>query len=60
MNRKALGLLGVAVTAFALQGCEVRGPSVRVHPPSVEIEGSGHGHGNGAHCPPGQAKKGRC
>jgi uncharacterized lipoprotein YajG len=60
MKTKTLGLLGIVGSVLILQGCEVRGPSLKVTPPSVEVEGAGHGHGNGTHCPPGQAKKGRC
>ena len=37
-------------------GCTVKGPSVKLDVPGVEIGMSG----GGTHCPPGQAKKGRC
>ena len=37
-------------------GCAVRAPGVKVGLPGVEI-GVDSGH---THCPPGQAKKGRC
>jgi hypothetical protein len=49
-----------------LMGCTVTPPSVRVASPVpvVVVEdhdhGHSHGHGHGNHCPPGQAKKGRC
>lgn len=45
-------LLLVAVAT----GCTVRAPGVRIEAPGVEI-GTISG---GMHCPPGQAKKGRC
>ncbi|MCK4840781.1 MAG: membrane lipoprotein lipid attachment site-containing protein [Methylococcales bacterium] len=47
-------------------GCAVRGPSVKVRPPSIELEGVHHrdSYDNNykprGHCPPGLAKQGRC
>jgi hypothetical protein len=52
--------------AAVLAGCTVIPPSVRVASPVpvIAVESSdhdyGHSHGVGQHCPPGQAKKGRC
>lgn len=47
-----------------LAGCTVTPPSVRVASPVpvivVEDHDHGHSHDRGRHCPPGQAKKGRC
>jgi hypothetical protein len=47
-----------------LAGCTVTPPSVRIASPvpviAVETPDHDHGHGHGRHCPPGQAKKGRC
>jgi hypothetical protein len=37
-------------------GCTIKGPSVKLEAPGVEIGMQG----GGTHCPPGQAKKGRC
>ncbi len=52
--------LAVAVVMMSgLTGCAVRGPSVTVEPPKVIIPGV-IVEGQGKHCPPGQAKKGRC
>lgn len=46
--------LGIATAVFVLSGCVV----VPEYPAAtVVITGGGHG---GHHCPPGQAKKGRC
>lgn len=39
-----------------LSGCTISGPGIRIHPP-IHVEGGG---GGPVHCPPGQAKKGRC
>jgi hypothetical protein len=51
----------VAVVLMSgLTGCAVRGPSVTVEPPKVIVPGVVEGHGHGKHCPPGQAKKGKC
>ncbi len=43
---------------FTLTGCELVGPSVKVEGPKVIIGDASHGVGT--HCPPGQAKKGKC
>jgi len=54
-------MLALAAVALMLTGCVV--------PPPYYDHGRGHGRGNdqgqdyddgGYHCPPGQAKKGRC
>lgn len=51
----------VIVLMSGLSGCAVRGPSVTVEPPKVLIPGVVvEGQSQGKHCPPGQAKKGRC
>jgi len=53
---KSLFLTLVAAT-LALSGCVV----VPEYPAAqVVITGGGHGGHGGHHCPPGQAKKGRC
>lgn len=46
-----------------LLGCEVTGPSVKVEPPKVKVDGvkvEDSSKKNGEFCPPGQAKKDRC
>lgn len=52
------------VSAFLLNGCEIMGPSVKVKPPKVRVEGvnveTESADSNGRFCPPGQAKKGNC
>lgn len=59
MKRNLLFLLLSGLILANLTACTISGPSVRVRAP-IEIEGGGHhDHGYG-HCPPGQAKKGRC
>lgn len=54
----------LAITAFAIAGCTVTPPSVRVASPApivvVEPAPVVVSPGHGGHCPPGQAKKGRC
>lgn len=47
-----------ALILALLVACTARvdGPSVRVKPPSIEVDSGG----GGDFCPPGQAKKGRC
>lgn len=55
MKLKLLLLLISTILLTSVSGCTIRGPGVRIHPP-IHIE-SGGGPG---HCPPGQAKKGRC
>jgi hypothetical protein len=47
-----LSLLLVAMLAIGVQGCSLRLPGI-----GVDI---GDGGGGPHHCPPGQAKKGRC
>ena len=54
MNIKSF--IAIFMLAVLTTGCTVRGPSVRVDVPGVEIGMEG----GGVHCPPGQAKKGRC
>lgn len=53
MKIAAAILTGLMLTTLA--GCEIRGPSVRIKPIVIDVEGGG-----GSHCPPGQAKKGNC
>ena len=52
------------LAVIMLTGCEVMGPSVKVEPPKVKVKGvvvEGVQVQTGStHCPPGQAKKGRC
>jgi nitrous oxidase accessory protein NosD len=49
------------VILSGLTGCAVRGPSIKVEPPQVLIPGViVEGKGHSKHCPPGQAKKGKC
>jgi hypothetical protein len=55
MKLKLLFALISTALLASVTGCTVHGPGVRIHPP-IHIEGGG---GPG-HCPPGQAKKGRC
>ncbi|MEC4723246.1 hypothetical protein RY831_29240 [Noviherbaspirillum sp. CPCC 100848] len=45
----------IAAMSLALSGCVVV-PDV----PSAQVVITGGGGGGGYHCPPGQAKKGRC
>ncbi|MED5525775.1 hypothetical protein [Gallaecimonas pentaromativorans] len=47
-------LLAALAALSLLAGCTLRGPEVRVKAPEVVVDGQG------THCPPGQAKKGRC
>ncbi|MFZ3153348.1 hypothetical protein [Pseudomonas sp.] len=47
-----LSLLLVAILAVSVQGCSLRLPGI-----GIDIGDSG---GGPPHCPPGQAKKGRC
>ena len=50
------GFFAILMLVVLSTGCTVRGPSVRVDVPGVEIGVQG----GAVHCPPGQAKKGRC
>lgn len=54
------GLLLASVVA--LVGCEVRGPSLKLEPAKIRIDGVkvDGGSSKGKFCPPGQAKKGNC
>lgn len=52
--RIACALLASAI-GFALGGCVISGPEIRVKPP-IEIKAEPAGK----FCPPGQAKKGNC
>ena len=47
---------------YLLSGCVIRGPKVKIEPPAVEVVPpiEVEGTGKSKHCPPGQAKKGRC
>lgn len=49
-------VFAVFIFTIFTTACAVRGPGVRVHVPGVEV---GVVSGD-THCPPGQAKKGRC
>ena len=54
----------IAVTLFAITGCEIVGPSVKVEPPKVKVSEpvkvESESKEKGKFCPPGQAKKGNC
>ncbi|MGD8569016.1 MAG: hypothetical protein PVJ39_13090 [Gammaproteobacteria bacterium] len=54
MNVKSI--LAVLLLLLLASGCTVRGPSVKMEVPGVEIGVVG----GATHCPPGQAKKGNC
>ena len=59
MIRKTVISVFVCTTLMVMMltaACTVRGPSVKVRVPGVEVGVEG----NSTHCPPGQAKKGRC
>jgi hypothetical protein len=60
---KSMKLTTLAIAAVFLLGCEVTGPSVKVEPPKVKVDGvkveDGSSKG-GDFCPPGQRKKGNC
>lgn len=47
--------IAISMLVILTAGCAIRGPGIRLAPVGVEI-----GHDGGTHCPPGQAKKGRC
>ena len=48
--------IAVLLLVAVATGCAVRAPGVRIDAPGVEIGTIG----GSTHCPPGQAKKGRC
>lgn len=54
----------ILASAFLLSSCELTGPSVKVEPPKVKVDGvkveSNGGDSKGKFCPPGQAKKDNC
>ncbi|MDX1369931.1 MAG: hypothetical protein R3216_20660 [Pseudomonas sp.] len=50
--RACLSVLLIAIMAVTLQACSLRLPGI-----GIDIGDSG---GGPPHCPPGQAKKGRC
>ncbi|WP_341501382.1 hypothetical protein [Gallaecimonas sp. GXIMD4217] len=52
--------LAIVMGCLLLNACAIRGPSLEIKPPQVEIDGVHSSGGHGKHCPPGQAKKGRC
>ena len=54
MKLKLFFVLIAGMLLAGISGCTVSGPGVKIRPP-IAIEGDGPGH-----CPPGQAKKGRC
>ena len=49
-----IGLLMVGFLLISLSACSLRLPGI-----GVDIGNGGDGNGS-SHCPPGQAKKGRC
>jgi len=60
MRCTVLGLVAL-VAVSGLTGCEVVGPRVKVEPPKVKVPVIVVESQDGdKHCPPGQAKKGRC
>lgn len=50
---KKLAIVLCVMLVPTLTACEIRGPSVKLKPVVIDVEGGGH-------CPPGQAKKGNC
>jgi len=46
------------VLLISLTGCQLSGPSINVSGPKVILDDNSNN--KGTHCPPGQAKKGRC
>lgn len=52
-------LVVAVVLTSGVTSCAVRGPSITVEPPKVIVPGVVV-EGHGKHCPPGQAKKGKC
>jgi len=54
---KIIKLFPIALLIL-LTGCTVRGPSISVSGPKVVVDD--HSKSKRSHCPPGQAKKGRC
>jgi hypothetical protein len=59
---KFIKLISLATAVILVLGCELTGPSVKVEPPKVKVDGVKieDGSKNGDFCPPGQAKKGNC
>jgi len=59
---KLLKLTALITATIFLLACELTGPSVKVEPPKVKVDGViiEDGNKNGDFCPPGQAKKGNC
>lgn len=59
---KSIKLIALATAAMFLLGCELTGPSVKVEPPKVKVDGVKveDGSNDGDFCPPGQRKKGNC
>lgn len=51
---KKLAIVLCVMLVPTLTACEIRGPSVKLKPVVIDVEGGG------SHCPPGQAKKGNC
>lgn len=56
MKFKLFFLLISGALLATVSGCTIEGPGLRIRPP-IHVEGGGPGP---MHCPPGQAKKGRC
>lgn len=52
-------LLGIMIVALLSTACSVRSGQLRLNMPGAEV-GVDAGSNGSTHCPPGQAKKGRC
>jgi hypothetical protein len=57
---RAFAFVVLLVSLIVTSGCEILGPSVKVEPPRVKVPAVESESPPGQHCPPGQAKKGRC
>lgn len=57
---RAFAFVVLLASMMVTSGCEILGPSVKVEPPRVKVPAVESGSPPGQHCPPGQAKKGRC
>lgn len=51
---KKLAIILCVMIVPTLTACEIRGPSVKLKPVVIDVEGSG------SHCSPGQDKQGNC
>lgn len=52
-------LLGIVIVVVLSSSCSVKSGHLRLNMPGAEVGVEASGAGN-THCPPGQAKKGRC